>query len=79
MIKSYKFRRHLANGLIYLFLTVMGIIWISPFVYLVMHSFRGEGLIAVPYLIPKEWTLQNYIDLFTGAGGNAALSFQDGL
>lgn len=75
MIKSYKFRRHLANGLIYLFLTVMGIIWISPFIYLVMHSFRGEGLIAVPYLIPKEWTLQNYIDLFTGAGGNAALSF----
>ncbi len=75
MIKSYKFRRHLANGFIYLFLIVMGIIWVSPFVYLVMHSFRGEGLIAVDYLIPKQWTLQNYIDLFTGAGGNAALNF----
>ncbi len=75
MIKSYKFRRHLANTFIYLFLIVMGIIWVSPFVYLVMHSFRGEGLIAVDYLIPKQWTLQNYIDLFTGAGGNAALNF----
>lgn len=75
MIKSYKLRRHLANGFIYLFLTVMGIIWISPFLYLLMHSFRGEGMVAVPWLIPHEWTLQNYIDLFTGAGGNAQLNF----
>jgi arabinogalactan oligomer/maltooligosaccharide transport system permease protein len=76
MIKSYKLRRHLANGLIYLVLAVLGIIWISPFVYLVMHSFRGgNGGTTVTYLIPQEWTLQNYIDLFTGAGGNAQLDF----
>ncbi len=75
MIKSYKFRRHCANALIYTILAVLGIIWVSPFVYLVMHSFRGEGLTTVPYLIPHEWTLQNYIDLFTGAGGNAQLNF----
>ncbi|MCI6823789.1 sugar ABC transporter permease [Ruminococcus sp. YE282] len=75
MIKSYKFRRHLANGLIYLLLAVLGIIWISPFVYLVLHSFRAEGLIAVPYLIPHEWTFQNYIDLFTGSGGTASINF----
>lgn len=75
MIKSYKLRRNLANGLIYLVLAIMGIIWVSPFVYLVMHSFRGEGLIAVNYLIPKEWTLDNYINLFTGAGGTASIDF----
>lgn len=75
MIKSYKLRRHLANGFIYLLLTVLGIIWISPFVYLVMHSFRAEGVTTVAYLIPHEWTIQNYIDLFTGAGGTAQLNF----
>lgn len=75
MIKSYKLRRHLANGLIYVILAILGIIWISPFVYLVMHSFRAEGVTTVQYLIPHEWTLQNYIDLFTGGGGSAQLNF----
>ncbi len=79
MIKGYKFRRTLANTLIYIFLIVMGIIWISPFVYLLMHSFRGEGMVSVNYLIPKEWTFQNYIDLFTGTvngqAGTAQLNF----
>ena len=79
MIKSYKFRRTLANSLIYIFLIVMGIIWISPFVYLLMHSFRGEGMVSVDYLVPKEWTFQNYIDLFTGTvngqAGTAQLNF----
>lgn len=75
MIKSYKIRRHISNALIYIILIVMGVIWVSPFVYLVMHSFRGEGLISVDWLIPKEWTLQNYIDLFTGKGGKAAINF----
>ena len=42
MIKSYKLRRHIANAFVYLFLIVMGFVWISPFIYLLMHSFRGE-------------------------------------
>ena len=75
MKKSYKLRRQLANGFIYLILAILGIIWISPFVYLVLHSFRAEGVTTVQYLIPHEWTLQNYIDLFTGGGGSAQLNF----
>lgn len=75
MIKSYKLRRIVSNTLIYALLIILGIIWISPFVYLVMHSFRAEGLIAVDYLVPREWTFQNYIDLFTGAGGSASINF----
>ena len=77
MIKSYKFRRVLANTFIYILLAVLGIIWVSPFAYLLMHSFRAESTINVPYLIPHEWTLQNYIDLFNvgGEGGSAAINF----
>lgn len=33
-----------------------------------MHSFRAEGVTVVNYIIPKQWTFQNYIDLFTGGG-----------
>ncbi len=65
MIKSYKLKRGLANAFIYLVLAVLGIIWVSPLVYLILHSFRDEGLAVVPYLLPKSYSFQNYIELFT--------------
>lgn len=65
MIKSYKLRRGLTNALVYLVLAVLGLIWISPLVYLVLHSFRDEGLATVSYLIPKSYSFKNYIELFT--------------
>lgn len=68
MIKSYKLRRGLANTFIYIILAILGFIWICPFIYLLMHSFRAEGVTVVNYLIPREWTFQNYIDLFTSHG-----------
>lgn len=68
MIKSYKLRRGLANTFIYIILAILGFIWICPFIYLLMHSFRAEGVTVVNYIIPHEWTFQNYIDLFTSHG-----------
>lgn len=65
MIKSYKLRRHISNAAVYLILAVMGIIWISPLVWMVLHSFRGEGTSAVHYLVPQTFTFQHYINLFT--------------
>ncbi len=65
MIKSYKLKRGLSNAFIYLLLSVLGIIWISPLIYLVLHSFRDEGLSTVSYLLPKTYSFKNYIELFT--------------
>ena len=65
MIKSYKLRRNISNAVVYVILAVMGIIWISPLVWMVLHSFRGEGTSAVHYLIPQTFTFQHYINLFT--------------
>ncbi len=62
MIKSYKTRRVIANTFVYLLLAGLGLIWISPLVYLVLHSFRDEGLAYVTYLLPKKYSFQNYID-----------------
>lgn len=65
MIKSAKKRKRLVNILIYSFLTVLGIIWLLPIVWLIMTSFRGEPGAFTSYIIPKTWTLDNYIKLFT--------------
>ena len=67
MIKSYKTRRVISNTLIYVLLAVLGIIWVSPLIYLVLHSFRGESPQVVPYLFPKEFTFDNYVKLFTAS------------
>ena len=69
MIKSYKIRRVITNIFVYVLLGGLGLIWISPLVYLVLHSFRAEGLAQVDYLIPKSYSFQNYIDLFTVTSG----------
>ncbi len=65
MIKSYKLRRNLTNALIYVILSVLCIIWVLPLAWLIMTSFRGETQVYIPYIIPKTWTFDNYIRLFT--------------
>lgn len=65
MIKSVKTKRMLSNGVIYSVLSVLSVLWIFPVVWLVMQSFRKEGSAFTPYFIPKQWTLDNYIKLFT--------------
>lgn len=65
MIKSYKLRRNITNTLIYIFLSVMCIIWVLPLAWLIMTSFRGETQVYINYVIPQTWTFDNYIKLFT--------------
>lgn len=65
MIKSYKLRRTIADVVIYAVLGVLGVIWVSPLVWLLAHSFRKEGGVSVPYIWPKEFTFDNYVALFT--------------
>ncbi|MBR3988824.1 MAG: sugar ABC transporter permease [Clostridia bacterium] len=72
MIKSYKLRRGLANTFIYILLAVLGLIWIFPLVWLILHSFRidpngGTPAVNVDHLFPylNELGFDNYIGLFT--------------
>lgn len=65
MIKSYKARRIISNSLIYVILTVCAILWVLPFAWLLMTSFRGETQVYIDYIFPKTWTFDNYIRLFT--------------
>ena len=61
-----KSRKRIANTIAYIVLILISIIWLFPFVGLVMQSFRGESGGMVSYLVPKEWSWKNYEYLFGG-------------
>lgn len=58
-------KKRLNLTFVYTLLTVLSIIWLFPIVWVVLTSFRGEGTAYVPYFIPKTFTLDNYVQLFT--------------
>ena len=48
---------------IYIFLTVLCVIWLIPFIYLIFQAFRGESTSMVTYIFPKEWSFRNFVTL----------------
>ncbi|MBR1622911.1 MAG: sugar ABC transporter permease [Pseudobutyrivibrio sp.] len=49
----------------YIVLVVMSLVWLFPIFYIVMNSLRGEGNFYVNYLIPKEFSFENYRQLLS--------------
>lgn len=65
-------RRRVGDALTYLFLGIMGIIWLVPIFWIVMESFNA---FPGPYsggFIPTQYTLHNYVQLWTD---NSQLAF----
>ena len=67
--KTVKFRsksrkERTTRILIYILLTIMSIVWLIPFVYLVFQAFRGESKSMVNYILPKKWSFENFRILF---------------
>lgn len=44
-------------------------LWLLPFVLLVLQSFRGESGGQVAYILPRQWTLDNYAFLLREESG----------
>ena len=59
-----KASRTLANTGIYIFLIAISIIWLIPFVCILLQSFRVESTHQVGYVIPQKWGFDNYVNLF---------------
>ncbi len=59
-----KAKNRIVNGVVYTVLVIMSIIWIIPFICIVLESFRVESTMQVGYVFPKEWGFDNYINLF---------------
>ncbi|MDO4198971.1 MAG: ABC transporter permease subunit [Erysipelotrichaceae bacterium] len=60
-----KAKNRLSNTLIYILLIIISIVWLIPFVFLVCESFRVESTYQVGYVIPHQWGIDNYVNLFT--------------
>ncbi len=58
-------RRRLINFLVHLMLAVLAIIWVLPIFWIVLTSFRAEPGAYTSTFLPKGYTFNNYIKLFT--------------
>ena len=59
-----KAKNRITNGIIYTILVIISIVWLIPFVCILLESFRCESTWQVGYIFPKEWGFDNYIKLF---------------
>ena len=57
-------KRRIGNTFAYIGLILISIVWLFPFVGLVLQSFRGESGGMVNYLVPKQFSTVNYEFLF---------------
>ncbi len=60
-----KTKRFIGNTLGHIVLTVLGIVWLVPLVYLILQSFKEEHVAFSTSFFPKNYSLANYAALFT--------------
>ncbi len=79
-LRSKKGHERRVNASIYAILIAMSVIWLAPFVFLVLQSFRSYATEAggmVNYIVPKQFSMDNYIFLFQGAAFSFKLLVKD--
>ena len=54
----------LSNTAIHILLIVISVLWLIPFVCVLLQSFRVESTWPAGYVIPRKWGLDNYAALF---------------
>ncbi len=54
----------ISNTVIYAILAVIAVVWLIPFVCIVLQSFRVESTHMVGYVVPQQWGFDNYLRLF---------------
>lgn len=59
-----KAKSRISNTAIYVVLILMSIIWLTPFVCILLESFRCESTWQVGYIVPRQWGFDNYINLW---------------
>ena len=59
-----KASRRISNTIIYIILVIMTVVWLFPFVGIVLESFKTETEMQTGYLWPKEFGFGHYIRLF---------------
>ena len=60
-----KARRIAVDTIIYIFLAVMCVVWLLPFFWVIMQSFRDGIGQYISTFLPQKYTINNYVALFT--------------
>ena len=60
-----RIRKKVVNVLIHILLAILAFIWVLPIVWVVLTSFRAEKGSYVTTFLPKSYTFDNYVRLFT--------------
>ena len=63
-----KASNRIGNAFVYVVLVAMTLVWLFPYVGILLESFRVESTHPVGYLIPQKFGFDNYINLFTVTG-----------
>lgn len=58
-----KAKTTLGNVIAYFVIIIMCVVWLIPFVCILLESFRMETTMQVGYVIPKQWGIGNYVSL----------------
>ena len=53
----------ISNTIIHVLLVIISVIWLIPFVCIVLQSLRMESTWQVGYILPKQWGLDNFKNL----------------
>jgi len=72
-VKNTQPKRHMglkaaqrtSNTVIHILLIVISIVWLIPFICILLQSFRVENKMPVYYIIPHQWGLDNYKELLS--------------
>lgn len=65
IFKNQRVTRNVVDVFLYILLIAASIVWLFPIVWLVANAFRGESTGPASYFFPKEYTFNNFINLFT--------------
>ena len=65
LTNSAKAKRTAVDVIVHIFLAVMCFVWLIPLAWVVIHSFREEPGQYINTFLPQNYTLDNYIVLFT--------------
>lgn len=57
-------KKIISDTLCHILLAVLSIIWVLPIAYVILTAFRKEGGSYKSYIFPKEYTLDNFVNLF---------------
>ncbi|MCR5609635.1 MAG: ABC transporter permease subunit [Lachnospiraceae bacterium] len=63
--RSRRKAQNTADIVTYILLSILGFMWVFPFIIIILISFREEQGMDLSYIIPRTFSVQNYIDLFT--------------